>query len=100
MVHMWVHGVLAAARVLGLNLSARKGFVLSQIDGATDVHQLGQLAGLAPEEVRAVLERLVREGAIEPPEGPSTAPLRRGAVPAGPWVRPATVHSADPPAIR
>jgi hypothetical protein len=43
--------------------------VLSRIDGATDVDQLGVVTGLAPEDVRTVLERLVREGAIEPPEG-------------------------------
>jgi len=53
--------------ILGLNLTAREGYVLSRIDGTTDVDQLAQLTGLAPAEVGTALERLVREGAIEPP---------------------------------
>lgn len=73
MPHSWVPRPVTAERARGLNLSAREGFVLSRIDGATDVDQLGLLTGLAPEEVRTILERLVREGAIDPPEGASAA---------------------------
>jgi hypothetical protein len=49
-----------------LNLSAREGFVLSRIDGATDVDQLGLVTGLAAGELGAILDRLVQQGAIEP----------------------------------
>jgi hypothetical protein len=64
---------LAAERILGLSLSPREGFVLSRIDGITDVEQLGHVTGLDPEEVGAILARLVQEGAIEPPETASPA---------------------------
>lgn len=70
----WVPRPSAAERVLGLDLSAREGYVLSRIDGATDVDQLGQVTGLSPEEVRAFLDRLVHEGAIEPPEASPATP--------------------------
>lgn len=46
--------------------------MLSRIEGLTDVEQLTQVTGLPHAEVLAILERLVREGAIEP-EAPSTA---------------------------
>jgi hypothetical protein len=59
----------AGRQILGLNLTAREGYVLSRIDGAMDVDELAQVTGFAPAEVDAVLERLVREGAIEPPAG-------------------------------
>ena len=70
----WVPRPSAAERVLGLDLSAREGYVLSRIDGATNVDQLGQVTGLSPEEVRLILDRLVHEGAIEPPAASSAAP--------------------------
>jgi hypothetical protein len=60
------------ARVAELGLSAREAFVLSRIDGATDVDRLGSVTGLEPAELRPILERLVREGVIEPP-APSAA---------------------------
>ena len=60
--------------MLGFDLSPREGYVLSRIDGTTDVDQLGQVTGLSPEEVRVILDRLVHEGAIEPPEASSAAP--------------------------
>jgi hypothetical protein len=75
---MWVPRLLAQARVLGLNLSAREGFVLSRIDGVTDVEQLVHVTGLPPDEVRVILDRLAHEGAIEPPDASSTAPGERG----------------------
>ena len=70
----WVPRPSAAERVLRLDLNAREGYVLSRIDGATNVDQLGQVTGLSPEEVRVILDRLVHEGAIEPPEASSAAP--------------------------
>jgi hypothetical protein len=69
--------------ILGLNLTAREGYVLSRIDGTTDVDQLAQLTGLAPAEVGAVLERLVHEGAVEPPATGPEAPAARAAPPRG-----------------
>ena len=74
----WVPRALPATRVVGLNLSAQEGYVLSRIDGATDVDQLGQVTGLAPGELGAILDHLVEEGAIEPPQA-SAAPVARPA---------------------
>jgi len=83
MAHSWVPRPSAAERVLGLDLSAREGYVLSRIDGTTDVEQLTHLTGLSTEELHALLNRLVREGAVEPPEAPSTpAAVRDGPPPA------------------
>jgi hypothetical protein len=48
--------------------------VLSRIDGTTDIDQLVQVTGFSSEEVRLILDRLVREGAIEPPEASSATP--------------------------
>jgi hypothetical protein len=78
----WAPRPSAVKRVLGLDLSAREGYVLSRIDGTTDVEQLAHLTGLSPEEVRVILDRLLREGAIEPPEGPSTTSEAGGSPPA------------------
>jgi hypothetical protein len=96
MPHSWVPRPLAAERVLGLDLSAREGYVLSRIDGTIDVDQLGQVTGLSSEEVCVILDRLVREGAIEPPEASPTSAEARGgalAVPDAPAVEPpGTTH--------
>jgi hypothetical protein len=73
MLRSWVPRPSATERVLGLDLSAREGYLLSRVDGTTDLEQLSQVTGLSPEEVRLILDRLVREGAIEPPEGPVTS---------------------------
>jgi hypothetical protein len=71
MARAWTPRPVAAAQLLRLDLSAREGYVLSRIDGATDVDELGLVTGLSSAEVREVLERLVREGAIEPHEASS-----------------------------
>ncbi len=81
----WVPRTLPLAGVAGLDLSAREGFVLSRIDGATDVDRLGSVTGLEPAELAPILERLVREGAIEPPPPSGARPASPGvAAPAGP----------------
>jgi hypothetical protein len=80
MARPWVPRPSPPERVLGLALGTREGYMLSRIDGATDVEQLAQVTGLSPEEVHATLESLVREGAIEPPEpGPASAAPDGGA---------------------
>jgi hypothetical protein len=74
MARPWIPRPAPPERVLGLPLGSREGYVLSRIDGATDVDQLAQVTGLSAEEVRASLDHLVREGAIQPPEpGPASA---------------------------
>jgi len=74
MARSWVPRPSAAERVLGLTLSAREGYVLSRIDGTTDLDELSHVTGLSPEEVRVILDRLVHQGAIEPPEASPAAP--------------------------
>jgi hypothetical protein len=51
--------------VTALPLSPIDGFVLSRIDGVTDLAQLVQVTGLPAERVGEVLERLRRHGALE-----------------------------------
>jgi hypothetical protein len=46
-----------------------EGFVLSRIDGSTDVDGLALVTGLAPDRLEAILERLVGAGAVEAPQG-------------------------------
>jgi len=64
----WVPRPVKNARLLSLHLGQREGYLLSRIDGATDVDQLAQITGLAAEEVRSMLARLVSEGGVEPPD--------------------------------
>ncbi len=73
----WVPRALSKERVAGLALGAREGFVLSRIDGATDVDQLGHLTGLEPAELAEVLDGLAEQGAIEP--RPVATPVTREA---------------------
>ncbi|ADO68551.1 conserved uncharacterized protein [Stigmatella aurantiaca DW4/3-1] len=49
-----------------LSLSAEEGFVLSRLDGGTAASHLPALTGLPPERLRAILDRLVEQGAIQP----------------------------------
>jgi len=89
MARPWVPRALPAAQTGSLPLSTREAFVLSRIDGATDVEQLGQLTGVPPDEVAAILDRLVQRGAVQPPPPPATdkapvpAPSSPGAGSAG-----------------
>jgi hypothetical protein len=77
----WVPRAAPAERVVALELNAREGFVLSRIDGATDVEQLRLMTGLDHGEIGAILDRLVQAGAIEPqapsPPAPPAAALAR-----------------------
>jgi hypothetical protein len=71
--------------VQALQLNPQEGFVLSRIDGGTDVDGLALVTGLAPERVAAILERLVGVGAVEAPSG---APPAAPSPPAGPALPP------------
>ena len=54
----------------GLRLTPIDAYVLSRIDGATSIGELALISGMAPEDLRPILERLVGEGVIEgPPPG-------------------------------
>jgi hypothetical protein len=64
-----------------LRLTPLDAYVLSRIDGATSVAELALISGMDAPALRAILERLAREGAIEPPPG-SDAPRVAGAPPA------------------
>ncbi|HEY2944538.1 MAG TPA: hypothetical protein VGN09_19045 [Vicinamibacteria bacterium] len=50
-----------------LRLTPVEAYVLSRIDGVTSVGQLALISGMAPQSLQPILERLVREGAIEAP---------------------------------
>jgi hypothetical protein len=63
-----------------MRLTAQEGYVLSRIDGSTDLDELAQLTGLSPGDLQPILEHLVSEGALEMPadarasEPPARAP--------------------------
>jgi hypothetical protein len=60
---------------MALQLGPEEGFVLSRLDGSTDLDQLALVTGLRADRIQAILERLVREGAVEAPQGaPRAAP--------------------------
>jgi len=60
---------------MALQLGPEEGFVLSRIDGSTDLDQLALVTGLTAARLQAILDRLVREGAVEAPRGtPRVAP--------------------------
>jgi hypothetical protein len=56
-------------------LSPLEAYVLSRIDGATSVGELAMISGMAAQALGPILDRLAREGAIEPPPSPQTAPV-------------------------
>ncbi len=58
---------------MALQLGTEEGFVLSRIDGTTDLDQLASVTGLPVPRLEAILERLVREGAVEAPAGARSA---------------------------
>lgn len=56
-----------------LPLDARQGFLLSRLDGHTDVPALASLTGMEPDQVKVMLHELVALGAIHRPDAPATA---------------------------
>jgi len=70
----WKPTVAAGIDVRTLPLSVLQGFVLSRIDGASDVAALAQVTGLSRERVTEVLEELVAAGALGAGPEPSTEP--------------------------
>ncbi len=81
----WTPRPAAGCDVLALQLGTEEGFVLSRIDGSTDLDQLALVTGLPAARLEAILARLVREGAVEAPRGaPRTAPTPPATAPAPP----------------
>jgi hypothetical protein len=63
-----------------LPLDAEQGYLLSRLDGTAGISDLSALTGLGTERVEALLEDLVRLGAVAPdPAGPGRVP--EGAAP-------------------
>ena len=56
-----------------LQLTPIEGYLLSRIDGATTVRDLALISGMPSQALWPILERLAREGAIEPPPSPTVA---------------------------
>lgn len=57
--------VLGPDAILGFNLPANAGFLLSMVDGNTTVDDLVTVSGMDPFEALHVLHRLVRAGIVE-----------------------------------
>jgi len=82
----WIPTPSRGCDVLALNLGPVEGFVLSRIDGNTDLDELALVTGLTAVRLEAILETLVREGAVEAPQGASRAeppPPASGSEPLG-----------------
>ena len=58
----------------GLPLTPEEGFIASRLDGATDLHGIAQVTGMAEASIGAALEKLVAHGAIARPEATEPAP--------------------------
>jgi hypothetical protein len=76
-----------------LRLTPIDAYVLSRIDGATSVGQLALISGMASPSLWPILERLAREGAIEPPLPAVDIPAKGAGLPAA-----APGHPGDEPA--
>lgn len=99
--------LLPGTDLRGLPLSPAEAFVVSRIDGATNVAEIAEETGKSIEEVQALLDRLVALGAVvleEPPRGPerrnSPAPGPRpsGATRIGPIVETRAASELQHPA--
>lgn len=71
----WKPQLTPGVDVRQLPLSPLHGFVLSRVDGASDVTAIAQGTGLPPERLETVLKELVASGALEPrPESAAPPP--------------------------
>lgn len=92
---------------LELPLSAEAGFVLAQLDGATDLDTLADVTGFSRDELDGILEGLLALGVVEddaPVPASAPAPARRETPPRGretpPEARAAEVRAARADAPR
>jgi hypothetical protein len=65
----WKPALNPGVDLRGLPLTPEEGFVASRLDGATDLHGISLMTGLAKESIGAVLEKLISHGAVSPPGG-------------------------------
>ncbi len=91
----------------GLSISPAEAFVVSRIDGATNIAEIAEETGKSIEEVNELLERLVALGALaidEPPRSqerrhsPALGPRPSGAFRVGPIVETSAVGEQKHPA--
>jgi hypothetical protein len=73
----WKPKLAPTTDLRALTLTVVEGFLVSRLDGYTTPTQLTLLTGMPAEQVRLLLERLVTEGAVLPPEAlaPKPAPV-------------------------
>lgn len=99
--------LLPGTDLRGLPISPAEAFVVSRIDGATNVSDIAEETGKSPEEVLLLVERLVALGAVsldEPPRSqerrhsPGPAPRPSGAFRVGPIVETTAVGDQKHPA--
>lgn len=79
-------------------LSPSDYFLLSRIDGRSDVRTLAQVVGVSTPEAVAVMERLRAAGLVQIPGWPEPAAAAQAAVPAAPTERVDPAPSRTPPA--
>lgn len=64
----WKPKLAPTIQLTALPLTPSEGFFVSRIDGQTSPRDLALLTGLPADQVNALLERLVNEGAVLPPD--------------------------------
>lgn len=85
----WMPSLRPDVDLTTLSLDPRQGFLLSQLDGRTEVPALAHLTGLEPDQVAAMLEELVTLGAVAAPAGARPGRATAGRAPADPGPDPA-----------
>jgi hypothetical protein len=70
----WLPHPRADVDLTSLPLDAQQGYLLSRLDGMTDVSTLASLTGFAPDQVTSMLNELVTLGAVSAAGVPASAP--------------------------
>ncbi len=88
----WKPKLVDGTDLTSLDLNAEEGFVLSRVDGRTTVDDLTHVTGMNRDQVKGILKKLIRTGAVDRP--PPRAAKKKAAVPK---TAPAPVPEMDLP---
>ena len=94
----WKPKLVPTTDLLSLSLTNVEGFTASRVDGLTTLAQLAELTGQSPEQVTALLERLVAQGAVLPPPEASAPDVPETSAPDVPEASAPDVPEASAPA--
>ncbi len=92
----WKPSLQSGIDLKALTLSPVQGYVLSRLDGATDLHNLSLITSLPEERLSGVLRELVQLGAVAADPSAPAAPITAEAE-AGAEVESTELEDAEPP---